>query len=126
MECPTLEDNKYSKALAYIDYDTTGMVLVPQVRIEIEVAVDQGSLENNPLQASSFARSTINYQISDMTFDNLALIFLKYWRNSHDVDQESNLHILNHLDITCTKEYSRCCPIEIGDSISLDQVLDSY
>ena len=123
-----MEDSKHSKALAYIDYDTTEMVPVPQVRIEIEVAVDQGSLENNPLQAFSFARSMINYQISDMTFDNLAtiLIFLKYWRNSHDEDQESNLHILNHLDITCTKVYSRCCPIEIGGSLSLDQVLDSY
>ena len=122
-----MEDSKHSKALAYIDFDTTGMVVVPQVRIEIEAVEDQGSLKNYPIQASSFVRSMINYQIIDMTFDNLAtiLIFLKYWRNFHDVDQESNLHILNRLEITCTKEYSQCCPIETSDSVRLSQAPDS-
>ena len=85
-------------------------------------------MENFPLQASSFERSVINYLIIEMTFDNLAtiLIFLKYWRNSHGVDQELNLRILNRLEITCTKEYSQRCPIESVDSLDLNYVPDCY
>ena len=117
-----MEDSKDSKALAYIDFDTARMVLAPLVQIEIEVVMGLGSVENFPLQASSFESSVINYLITEMTFDNLAtiLIFLKYWRNSHDVDQEFNLHILTHLEITCTREYSQRFLIESGDSSSLD------
>ena len=98
------------------------MVLGPLVQIEIEVVAGWDSVENFPPQASSFERSVINYLIIEMTFDNLAtiLIFLKYWRNSHDVDQEFNLHILTRLEITCTKEYSQRFPIESGDSSSLN------
>ena len=115
-------------ALAYTDFDTTGMVLVPLVQIEIEVVVGQGNLESFLPRAFSFARSMINYQIIDMTFDNLVttLISLKYWRNSHGVDQELNLRILNRLEITCTKEYSQRCPIESVDSLDLNYVPDCY
>ena len=79
-------------------------------------------MENFLLQAASFERSVINYLIIEMKFDNLAtiLIFLKYWRNSRDVDQEFNLHILTRLEITCTMEYLQRFPIESGDLSSLN------
>ena len=100
-------------------------MLVPWVRIGSVVVVDLGSEESFLTQASNFVRSMINYR-TDMTSDNLAtiLIFLKYWRNSHDVDQKFNLHILTHLEITCTKEYSQRSQIENGDSSNLSSVPD--